>query len=109
VAVQVVDSSTENFVSALRSLDPVMTEFTKAGDALPKSFELLATFPFPKTSVNGIKGDYTNLYLTMDLNLSDLLDNLLKPVPAGLSSGGTGQSAPSTGGISVPNLGGGSK
>jgi phospholipid/cholesterol/gamma-HCH transport system substrate-binding protein len=99
VAVQVVNSSTDNFVSALRSLDPVMTEFTKAGDALPKSFELLATFPFPKTAVNGIRGDYTNLYVSADLNLSDLLDNLLTPAPPGLPAGSTGQA-------SVPSLGG---
>jgi phospholipid/cholesterol/gamma-HCH transport system substrate-binding protein len=83
VAVRVVNGATDNFVSALKSLDPVMTELTKAGDALPKSLELLATFPFPKTSVNGVRGDYTNLYISADLNLSDLLDNLLKPVPTG--------------------------
>jgi phospholipid/cholesterol/gamma-HCH transport system substrate-binding protein len=83
VAVKVVNGATDNFVSALKSLDPVMTQLTKAGDALPKSLELLATFPFPKTSVNGVRGDYTNLYISADLNLSDLLDNLLKPVPVG--------------------------
>ncbi|MEO6702416.1 MAG: MCE family protein [Jatrophihabitantaceae bacterium] len=84
VAVRVVNGATDNFVSALKSLDPVMTQLTKAGDALPKSLELLATFPFPRTSVNGVRGDYTNLYISADLNLSDLLDNLLKPVPAGV-------------------------
>ena len=84
VAVKVVNGATDNFVSALKSLDPVMTQLTKAGDALPKSLELLATFPFPKTAVNGIRGDYTNLYISADLNLSDLLNNLLKPVPVGL-------------------------
>lgn len=88
VAVRVVNGATANFVSALKSLDPVMTELTKAGDALPKSLELLATFPFPKTAVNGIRGDYTNLYISADLNLSDLLNNLLKPVPAGLPVAG---------------------
>ncbi len=106
VAVQVVNGATDNFVSALRSLDPVMTEFTKAGDALPKSFELLATFPFPKTAVNGIKGDYTNLYLSADLNLSDLLDNLLKPPPTPLSGNAGGQGAGTT---TIPGLGGGSR
>jgi phospholipid/cholesterol/gamma-HCH transport system substrate-binding protein len=81
VAVRVVNGATDNFVAALKDLDPVMTQLTRAGDALPKSLELLATYPFPKTSVNGVRGDYTNLYITADLNLSDLLDNLLKPVP----------------------------
>ena len=90
---QVVNGATDNFVSALKSLDPVMTELTKAGDALPKSLELLATFPFPKTSVNGVRGDYTNLYISADLNLSDLLNNLLKPVPAGQPTGTADQDA----------------
>ncbi|MGI8667606.1 MAG: MCE family protein [Jatrophihabitans sp.] len=100
VAVRVVNGATDNFVSALRSLDPVMTQLTKAGDALPRSLELLATFPFPKTSVDGVRGDYTNLYISADLNLSDLLNNLLKPVPGGVvpipqTQGGA--SAPLTG------------
>jgi len=87
VAVRVIDASQDNFVSALQSLDPVMTQLTQAGEALPKSLELLATYPFPRTSVNGIRGDYTNLFLTADLNLTHLLDNLLTlpkvPAPAG--------------------------
>ena len=65
-----IDASQDDFVSALKSLDPVMTQLTAAGEALPKSLELLATYPFPRTSVNGIRGDYTNLFLTADLNLS---------------------------------------
>ncbi|MEO7263130.1 MAG: MCE family protein [Jatrophihabitantaceae bacterium] len=81
VAVKVVNASQDNFVSALTSLDPVMTQLTLAGQALPKSLELLTTYPFPRTSVNGVKGDYTNLFLTADLNLTHLLDNLLKPPP----------------------------
>jgi phospholipid/cholesterol/gamma-HCH transport system substrate-binding protein len=79
VAVEVINASQDNFVSALESLDPVMTQLTLAGEALPKALELLATYPFPRTSVNGVKGDYTNLFLTADLNLTHLLDNLLKP------------------------------
>jgi phospholipid/cholesterol/gamma-HCH transport system substrate-binding protein len=101
VAVRVIDASQDNFVSALASLDPVMTQLTQAGEALPKSLELLATYPFPRTSVNGIRGDYTNLFLTADLNLTHLLDNLLTlpkvPVPASGSTG-TGSGLPRLGG-----------
>ncbi|MBV9821013.1 MAG: MCE family protein [Actinobacteria bacterium] len=101
VAVRVIDASQDNFVSALRSLDPVMTQLTQAGDALPKSLELLATYPFPRTSVNGVRGDYTNLFLTADLNLSHLLDNLLTlpKVPGTTAS-------PTTGSTGLPTLGG---
>ncbi|HEV2888718.1 MAG TPA: MCE family protein [Jatrophihabitans sp.] len=103
VAVTVINASQDNFVSALTSLDPVMTQLTQAGEALPKSLELLATYPFPRTVVNGIKGDYTNLFLTADLNLTHLLDNLLKPPPVPVPAT---QQADSTGSGRLTGLGG---
>jgi phospholipid/cholesterol/gamma-HCH transport system substrate-binding protein len=103
VAVGVINASQNNFVSALRSLDPVMTQLTSAGQALPKSLELLATYPFPRTAVNGVKGDYTNLYLTADLNLTDLLDNLLTLPPTPLPNT---EQAHNSGAVQLPGLGG---
>jgi len=82
VAVKVVNASTDNTVTSLQSLQPVLEELTKAGSDLPEATELMTTYPFPRTVVNGIRGDYTNLYITADLNLSDLLSNLSTPVPA---------------------------
>jgi len=103
VAVRVINASQDNFVSALASLDPVMTQLTQAGQALPKSLELLATYPFPRTSVNGIRGDYTNLFLTADLNLTHLLDNLLTPPPTPLPAT---KQATGTAAVPLPELGG---
>jgi len=79
VAVHVVNASTEDVLGALKNLDPVLTQLSSVGSDLPKSLELLTTYPFPRTAVNGIRGDYTNLYADVDLNLSDVLDNLLTP------------------------------
>ena len=104
VAVRVINASQDNFVSALQSLDPVMTQLTAAGEALPKSMELLATYPFPRTAVNGVKGDYTNLFMTADLNLTHLLDNLLKPPATPLSSPAQQPRGSAAGGL--PGLGG---
>ncbi len=101
VAVTVINGSQDNFVSSLKNLDPVLTQLTKAGTDLPKAFELLGTYPFPKTAVNGVKGDYTNLYISGDLNLSDLLNNLLTPVPTGQPP-----TVASTSGAVVPGAGG---
>ena len=103
VAVRVINASQDDFVSALRSLDPVMTQLTQAGDALPKSLELLATYPFPRTAVNGVKGDYTNLFLTADLNLTHLLDNLLEPPATPLPAA---EQAQSSAAVRLPGLGG---
>jgi len=103
VAVGVINASQDNFVSALKSLDPVMTQLTSAGDALPKSLELLATYPFPRTAVNGVKGDYTNLFLTADLDLTHVLDNLLTVPPTPLQ---TSEQARGSGAARLPGLGG---
>ncbi|HEY2042104.1 MAG TPA: MCE family protein [Jatrophihabitans sp.] len=86
VAIKVINGTTDTLVSSLKSLDPVLTQLTQAGSDLPKSLELLTTYPFPKTSVDAVRGDYTNLQITADLNLSDLLNNLLGKAPAGASS-----------------------
>jgi phospholipid/cholesterol/gamma-HCH transport system substrate-binding protein len=101
VAVRVVNGASDNFVSALTSLNPVLTQLTKAGDALPKSMELFATYPFPKTAVDGIRGDYTNLYVSADLNLTDFLNNLIT-TPASTTPAAK---APA-GGVSIPGVGG---
>ena len=76
-ATRVINGSTDNLVSALNSLQPTLEQLTNAGDDLGKGFELLGTYPFPKTSTNAVGGDYTNLIISLDANLADLLSNLL--------------------------------
>lgn len=76
-ATRVIDGSTDNLLSALNSLQPTLEQLTKAGDDLGKGFELLGTYPFPRTSTNAVGGDYTNLIASLDANLADLLTNLL--------------------------------
>lgn len=77
VATDVVDRSQEDLVHNLNQLAPTLRELSAAGSDLPKSFELLLTFPFPDNAVEGIQGsDYTNLHVNADLNLSNILDNL---------------------------------
>jgi phospholipid/cholesterol/gamma-HCH transport system substrate-binding protein len=78
VGVRVIEGSKEATVADLKALQPTLTNLAAAGSALPNSLELLVTYPFPKNVVNDIKGDYTNLYITADLDLHDVLDNLLK-------------------------------
>ena len=76
-ATDVIDRSTANLLSALNDLQPTLQQLTKAGDDLGKGFELLGTYPFPKTATNAVGGDYTNLIASLDANLGDLLSNLL--------------------------------
>ncbi|WP_310278355.1 MCE family protein [Haloactinomyces albus] len=128
VATDVVNRTKQDLVHNLKSLQPVLRQLAAAGSNLPKAFELLFTFPFTDKSVQGIKGDYTNLYVKADLNLTRTLKNLGRsrqpivrmpqppssapPLPLPLASGAdrSGQSpaAPSGDSRSAPSPGSGS-
>ncbi|MEU0885154.1 MCE family protein [Lentzea sp. NPDC005914] len=76
VAVDTVNKSRDDIVADLKALQPTLQKLAESGQNLPKAFELLLTYPFPDAAVDGIKGDYTNLYADLDLNLGNILDNL---------------------------------
>jgi phospholipid/cholesterol/gamma-HCH transport system substrate-binding protein len=78
VAVSTVNASQEDIVADLKALTPALQKLGEAGADLPKSLELLFTIPFSDEAVNGIKGDYFNLYAKIDLNLQTILDNLAR-------------------------------
>ena len=89
VGTDVVNRSRDDLVHNLRDLQPTLQQLSAAGSNLPKSFEILLSYPFTDASVQGIKGDYTNLYVNADLNLTNILGNLgrsrqpLLPPPPG--------------------------
>lgn len=72
VAVDTMNKSQEDFVANLKSLLPTLRKLEQAGSDLPKALELLVTFPFADSAVPMIKGDYANLYSTIDLNLEEI-------------------------------------
>jgi phospholipid/cholesterol/gamma-HCH transport system substrate-binding protein len=73
---KVVNASHDDTVANLEQLRPILQRLNKAGDDLPNSLELLTTYPFPRNAVDAVKGDYVNLDITADLDLSDLYGNL---------------------------------
>jgi phospholipid/cholesterol/gamma-HCH transport system substrate-binding protein len=73
---KVVNASHNNTVADLKALRPILTQLNKAGNDLPNSLELLTTYPFPRNAVDAIKGDYVNLAVTADLDLSSIYGNL---------------------------------
>lgn len=75
-AVGVMNASTANLQAGLVALQPTLEQLTAAGKNLGNGFELFATYPFPRTAPRAIGGDYTNLIVTMDGSLTDLLSNL---------------------------------
>jgi phospholipid/cholesterol/gamma-HCH transport system substrate-binding protein len=72
VGTKVIIASRADLEANLKDLGPILANLNKAGDALPQSLQLLLTYPFPDSAVGAIKGDYTNLHITADLDLNNL-------------------------------------
>jgi phospholipid/cholesterol/gamma-HCH transport system substrate-binding protein len=101
VATRVIDASQEDTVANLQALQPVLTRLNEAGDALPKSLELLFTYPFHDGAAAAVRGDYTNLHITLDGDLRSLR-NLLPPAPGPTAPGQPAPAPPKL--PAVPNL-----
>ncbi len=79
VATRVVNATQSNLVSSLKSLTPVLQQLEASGADLPQALRIAGTFPFPLgKSRDIVKGDYANLHLFLDMNLSNELCGLSK-------------------------------
>ncbi len=93
VGTEVIQQSKSDTQANLEALAPILAQLNKAGDDLPASMQLLLTYPFSDGTLGAMKGDYTNLHVTADLDLRNLAGNLGVPT------------APPTGGLpGVPGL-----
>jgi phospholipid/cholesterol/gamma-HCH transport system substrate-binding protein len=100
VATRVIQATQQSTISDLRALQPILGQLAAAGQDLPNALELLTTFPFPKTvayplNKGGMRGDYANLYITIDTSPQDLINNLITrqlplPLPSVAPKGGRG-------------------
>jgi phospholipid/cholesterol/gamma-HCH transport system substrate-binding protein len=76
VANRVVNSSKDDLVANLSSLRPALRSLADSGENLTQSLSML-TFPFPANTAfpSTNKGDYSNLYVTLDLTPETLARN----------------------------------
>ncbi|HEU5472391.1 MAG TPA: MCE family protein [Actinophytocola sp.] len=87
VAVDTVNRGRDDLVADLRLLEPTLRKLAESGANLPNSLQILATYPFTDYFLNPLKGDYVNVDVRFDLDLSVLLENIgnastpLLPVP----------------------------
>ncbi len=82
-ATRVIDASQENTVASLQALDPVLTQLAASGSDLANSLELLLTYPFPDNATDGIRGNYTNLNVNLQVSAADLTGLLPPPSAEG--------------------------
>jgi phospholipid/cholesterol/gamma-HCH transport system substrate-binding protein len=76
VAVDTVHRGRDDIVADLKLLRPILSRLADAGDDLPNSLQFLVTYPFSDYFLNAVKGDYVNVDVKFDLDLSVLLENL---------------------------------
>ncbi|MGZ4475157.1 MAG: MCE family protein [Nocardioides sp.] len=80
VGTRVIGQSKTATIDSLNALAPTLTKLAQAGDALPKSLQVFLTYPFvdsvvgrnPAQARNLHMGDYTNLSIKTDLDLTHL-------------------------------------
>lgn len=65
VAVDTVNRSKDDMVADLQALAPTLRALADAGQDLPDSLQVLLTYPFTDEVLNGVKGDYLNVYLDL--------------------------------------------
>ncbi|MBM7770368.1 phospholipid/cholesterol/gamma-HCH transport system substrate-binding protein [Actinokineospora baliensis] len=113
VAVDTVNKSQADLVADLKALAPTLQKLGEAGSDLPKSLELMLTFPFTDQAVKGVQGDYFNLYAKIDLNLQSVIDNLSRsrqnplqdiPIIGPATSGTSGVPANAPAPLPLPTL-----
>jgi phospholipid/cholesterol/gamma-HCH transport system substrate-binding protein len=63
VAVDTVNRTKDDINADLRALAPVLKNLADARDDLPKSLQVMFTYPFTDEVLSGVKGDYLNVYL----------------------------------------------
>ncbi len=78
VATDVVNRSHDDVVADLELLEPVLAKLVESGPDLVNSLSLLPTFPFSDGTVDAFAGDYSNLYVKLDLDLSSVLQNMAR-------------------------------
>ena len=78
VGVRVIQASKAGTIETLRQLNPVLTELGNSGQNFVKSFNVFLTYPFvdevvgrdPQVARNLHMGDYTNLSIRLDVDLT---------------------------------------
>jgi len=87
-AVRVVRASRSALLANLDALGPILTNLGRASERLPEALKIGLTIPFPvMTTDKAVKGDYANLFATLDLRGAGLVDAWLGGVPPQLQAG----------------------
>jgi len=80
VAIPLVRETKADLVANLRDITPALRALRRSGASLTRALGFALTFPFaPETVTNACRGDYCNLFLTLDLTNRALVDGFVRP------------------------------
>ncbi|MCU1643020.1 MAG: mce4E [Nocardia sp.] len=66
----------------LANLAPTLQQLAAAGNDLPEALKIALTIPFPVTTADrGIRGDYLNLFLTLDISPQTIANKVIPSIP----------------------------
>lgn len=87
-AVRVVQANETALLANLESLGPILTNLGKVSASLPEALKIGLTIPFPAiTTRDAVKGDFANLFATIDLRTGSLVDSWLGGLSPALQAG----------------------
>lgn len=72
-ATGVLGRSRDNLVGDISDLPPILGQLANSGKNLTEALKIALTIPFPVTTASrGLRGDYMNLFLTLDISADKL-------------------------------------
>jgi phospholipid/cholesterol/gamma-HCH transport system substrate-binding protein len=87
VAVDTINRSRADMVADLTAIAPVLDRLAEAGQNLPRALEILPTFPFTDEVLAGTKGDFINVFVTIEPTQD--FTQPLPPLPLPPTGGGS--------------------
>jgi phospholipid/cholesterol/gamma-HCH transport system substrate-binding protein len=85
--VQLVGATQGDLLGTLEALRPTLANLARSSAHLPEALKFMVTLPFPiMTSDQAVKGDFANLFATLDLSGSTLSKNFGSYVLPGLQA-----------------------
>lgn len=104
VASRVIEGSRADLVTNLRNLEPTLTRLAEVGEIIPKTLEIVFTYPTADSVEHEYFGDYGNLSLTIDVSATSLLTNFGARPPGSPGTGGGGPAAPAPSSPTLPSV-----
>lgn len=81
-ATGVLNDSREDLRANVAALQPTLAQLAASADSIPTALKIAATIPFPiATADRALRGDYMNLFLTLDVSAETVGGKVLGSIP----------------------------